>query len=101
MAEVEWSREEAALPERDDDWEEIVTLRVRANQRLGPERVRAVERDFGMSGGVLKLRVRRAMEGYLRDRLGLEMANGRMSPGLLEEIPKPGRSETNSPSARF
>lgn len=101
MAEIEWSREEAPLPEPDFDWEEIVTLRVRANQRLGPEQVRAVERDFGMSGGLLKLRVRRAMEGYLRDRLGLGMADGRMLPNLLEEIPKPGRSEPNSPSARF
>jgi len=41
-------------------------------------------RDYAMRNGVLKLKVRKAMEGYLRDRLGLTMTDGRPPPRLLE-----------------
>jgi len=37
-----------------------------------------------MRNGVLKLKVRKAMEGYLRARLGLAMADGRLAVRLLE-----------------
>jgi hypothetical protein len=37
-----------------------------------------------MRNGALKLKVRKAMEGYLRDRLGLAMANGKPPMRLLE-----------------
>ena len=37
-----------------------------------------------MRSGVLKLKVRKAMEGYLRDRLGLTMAGGKPALRLLE-----------------
>jgi hypothetical protein len=84
IAEVEWSRESAELPEPDKDWEQWVTLRVSPNQALNEEQRKAVERDYAMRNGVLKLKVRKAMEGYLRDRLGLAMADGRLPARLLE-----------------
>lgn len=85
ISEVEWSRETAELPGRDKDWEHIVTLKLTPDPKLSPEQRKAVERDFAMSNGTLKLKVRKAMEGYLRDRLGIAMANGKMPVKLLEE----------------
>ncbi|MCX6880187.1 MAG: WYL domain-containing protein [Verrucomicrobia bacterium] len=84
IAEVEWSRERAELPAEDKDWKQWVTLRVRPHQDLNEAQHKAVERDYAMRGRVLKLRVRKAMEGYLRDRLGLAMADGKPPVRLLE-----------------
>ena len=84
IAEVEWSREEAEPPAGDKDWEEWVTLRVIPHRGLKDEQRKAVERDYAMRNGVLKLKVRKAMEGYLRDRLGLAMADGKLPVRLLE-----------------
>lgn len=61
-----------------------VTLRVRPHQGLSEAQRKAVERDYAMRNGVLKLKVRKAMEGYLRDRLGLTMADGKAQQKLLE-----------------
>ena len=68
IAEVDWSREEAELPMLDQDWEEWVTLRVHPHHGLSDAARKAVERDYAMRNGLLKLKVRKAMEGYLRDR---------------------------------
>jgi len=84
IAEVEWSREEAELPTGDKDWEQWVTLRVSPHHGLSEEQRKTVERDFAMRSGVLKLKVRKSMEGYLRDRLGLAMADGKLPVRLLE-----------------
>jgi len=51
---------------------------------LTEEQRKAVERDYAMRNGVLKLKVRKAMEGYLRDRLGLTMPDGKLPVRLLE-----------------
>ena len=84
IAEVEWSREPAVQPLLDRDWNEWVTLRVSPHRGLKAVQRKAVERDYAMRNGVLKLKVRKAMEGYLRDRLGLTMADGKAPPKLLE-----------------
>jgi len=84
IAEIEWSREEAELPTKDKDWELWVTLRVHPHHLLSDEQRKAVERDYAMRNGILKLKVRKAMEGYLRDRLGLTMTDGKPPPRLLE-----------------
>ena len=39
-----------------------------------------------MRNGALKLKVRKAMEGYLRERLGLAMADGKPALRLLAPI---------------
>jgi len=84
IGEIEWSREVTELPAKDKDWETWVTLKVTPHKDLTIEQRKAVERDFAMTGGTLKLKVRKAMEGYLRDRLGLAMADGKMPVRLLE-----------------
>lgn len=84
ISEIEWSREQARLPQPDAEWQEMVTLRVRANRSLDKVRRQAVELDYGMTNGVLELKVRKAMEGYLRDRLGLSMTDGSVPVPLLE-----------------
>ena len=83
IAEVEWSRE-AELPAPDKGWEQWVTLQVRPHRGLSDEQRKAVERDYAMRNGILKHKVRKAMEGYLRDRLGLAMADGKPALRLLE-----------------
>jgi hypothetical protein len=84
IAEIEWSREQTELPVFDKNWEEWVTLRVSPNRSLKEAQRKTVERDYAMRNGVLKLKVRKAMEGYLRDRLGLTMADGKPPQKLLE-----------------
>ena len=61
-----------------------MTLRVSPHRGLGDEQRKTVERDYAMRNGVLKLKVRKAMEGYLRDRLGLTMTDGKPPVRLLE-----------------
>lgn len=84
ISEVEWSRETAQLPQPDRDWDEWVTLRVRANRSLDKARRQAVEFDYGMTNGVLELKVRKAMQDYLRERLGLPLVDGTEAGSLLE-----------------
>lgn len=84
IAEIEWSREATQLPSVDKDWQEWVTLQISPHRSLKDEQRKAVERDYAMRNGMLKLKVRKAMEGYLRDRLGLAMANGKPPQRLLE-----------------
>ena len=86
IAEVEWSREQAELPMADKDWEQSVTLRVQPHHDLNEAQRMAVERDFAMRNGTLKLKVRKAMEGYLRGRLGLTIADGKPALRLLEAM---------------
>jgi hypothetical protein len=84
IAEVEWSREPAELPTADKDWDEWVTLRLRPHRDLKEAQRKAVERDYAMRNGLLKVKVRKAMEGYLRERLGLPLADGKFPVRLLE-----------------
>jgi predicted DNA-binding transcriptional regulator YafY len=84
MLEIEWSKQHAPIPEPDTEWEEWTTLRLRANRGLSRPERQAVELDYGMTTGVLKIRVRKAMLGYQLDRLGL--ASAERTP--LLEIPR-------------
>jgi hypothetical protein len=81
ILEIEWSKQYAPIPESDTEWEEWTTLRLRANRGLSRPERQSVELDYGMTTGVLEIRVRKAMLGYQLDRLGL--TNGGGSP-LLE-----------------
>ncbi len=51
---------------------------------LTTDQRKMVEQDYAITGGSLKLNVRKAMEGYLRDRLGLTMADGKLPVRLLQ-----------------
>lgn len=84
IPEIEWSKQQAPLPQPDRDWNEWVTLRLRANRGLDKMSRQAVEFDYRMTGGELEIKVRRAMEPHLRQRLGLPQADGTTTTGLLE-----------------
>ena len=84
IAEIEWTRDLMALPRPDEEWESFVTLKVRPHRSLAALQKQAVEMNFGMTGGSLKIKVRKAMEGYLRERLGLPREAGGESIQLLE-----------------
>ncbi|MEI7910143.1 MAG: hypothetical protein WCK77_10940 [Verrucomicrobiota bacterium] len=84
IADVEWSREQAEAPQEDKDWNQRVTIQIRAHLELSEGQRKAVERDYAMRGGVLKIKVRKAIEGYLRERLGLAMADCSPALRLLE-----------------
>lgn len=58
------------LSQVDTEWLEVVTLIFRANPGLSAEKQQALEMDFGMEGGYLRLPCRRAMKIYALRRLG-------------------------------
>ncbi|MGB0776052.1 MAG: WYL domain-containing protein, partial [Akkermansiaceae bacterium] len=62
----------------DEDWQRVVVVKVRANGMLSEQAQRAIELDYGIrkKGGVLKLKVRKAMEGYLLDHLRIGREGG-------------------------
>lgn len=85
ISEADWPEEESeAPPEKDKSWETWVTLRLKPNRHL-PETTRAaVELDYGMQSGVITVRVREAMENYLRHRLGVPLRDGTRPEPRLE-----------------
>lgn len=65
MEEAEWPGEEFTPPVRDEAWEKIVTVTLRANPELEEEARKGIERDYGMKGGRLRIEVREAMREYV------------------------------------
>jgi hypothetical protein len=55
----------------DADWNETVDVILAPNENLSPSQRAAVEADYGMSHGTVKIQVRRAMVLYMLDSLGL------------------------------
>ncbi len=85
MADAEWPEEEpAAPPKPDTDWETWTTLTLRPHRALSSNSRDAVELDYGMKKGVITVRVRLAMENYLRARLRLPLRNGSEPEPRLE-----------------
>lgn len=78
-------KHEGSLPVPDKEWQTEVTLKVKPNSALTEEQQKMVERDYGMTKGVLKLKVSKAMEGYVRQRLGLPLESGAAVIPLLQE----------------
>ncbi len=54
----------------DEAWHKQVSLVIRPHERLGAAARRALELDYGMQGGVLRWLTRKALEIYVRRRLG-------------------------------
>lgn len=71
-------------------------LKVTPNPKLGAELRKAIERDYATTGGTLKLKVRKAMEGYLHDRLGLAVASDTLAVRLLEMGHPPNKQRPQS-----
>jgi predicted DNA-binding transcriptional regulator YafY len=85
MSAARWPDEESdPPPATDDDWNTWVTLTLKAHRGLPAAARSAVELDYGMSRGKILLKVRKAMENYLRHRLGLPLRDGTQPAPRLE-----------------
>jgi WYL domain len=69
-----------AEPSGDRAWHETVTLRIRPHPALTPAQRRAIEIDYGMTKGILRIEVRAALAYYARKRLGLDRAPDTVKP---------------------
>lgn len=65
-------RPQTINPEQDKDWFEVVTLLIGPNPAFSDDQRRVVELDYGMTEGVLEIRIRRAFLYYALKRLGLD-----------------------------
>ncbi|MGI8603070.1 MAG: WYL domain-containing protein [Verrucomicrobiales bacterium] len=83
-SDAEWPVDAEPLKARDKAWLEEVTLVLKATATLDETQRRAIEIDYGMRRGVLRITVRRALENYLRDRLHLPLSDGSIPKRSLE-----------------
>ena len=89
IADAEWPQSTDEPLPRDAGWEEFATLKLQPASGLDEAQRAAIAQDYRMdSKGRLTIKVRRAMEGYLRARLHLPMADGNAPAPQLEEIRK-------------
>jgi len=87
---ADWPGENFAAPVKDEAWERETTLIFRANRELNEERRRAMERDYGMIGGTLEVRVREAMREYVLAQLRVPAMDGEERMRHLELVPGEG-----------
>lgn len=71
-------------PVADFEWDEWVTLTLRASRALGAVERKAIEMDYGMRAGKIRYRVRGAMLRYAVDHLRLQMPGMEGLPVHLE-----------------
>ncbi len=96
MEGVEWPGEEFAPPAADEDWRRMVTLELAPHPALDAEQRRAIELDYGMRNGGLKVTVRAAMREYFlaHCRIPVLDEQGRPRPRHLELVgEEPGGEE--------
>ncbi|MCB1077799.1 MAG: WYL domain-containing protein [Verrucomicrobiae bacterium] len=85
IRETEWpsARPVDDLP-RDEDWETYEELTLVANPESPEDQRKAVESDYGMKAGKLRITVRRAMRDYTLNHLHLSNRKGKKAPWLRE-----------------
>jgi hypothetical protein len=86
FVESEWPEQRPAPPRTDAAWDTWVTLRLRAHRGQGEASRRAVELDYGMTNGVLEIKVRQAQANYLRARLQVPLMDGTAPLPQLELV---------------
>lgn len=67
-------------PEDDADWQQMVELVIIAHPKLPPTAREAIEMDYGMTGGELRLNCRKALTWYVKRRLGLIPGHETLAP---------------------
>ncbi|MBY6201046.1 WYL domain-containing protein [Maritalea mobilis] len=80
MLDVEVGAARGSSPEEDVDWLEEVVLEIGPHPDLSDAQKRVFEMDYGMTDGVAKIPVRRALLYYALKRLGLDTDPGARSP---------------------
>ena len=81
---AEWPGELFISPTRDEAWERMVTVVLRANSQLDAVQRATIERDYGMKSGKLEVTMREAMREYCLAHL--RVATGNERPQHLELI---------------
>lgn len=69
----------AAEVDRDTEWSRKLTLTIAPHPELGPAGRQAIEMDYGMTDGQLRLECRAAVLWYVRRRLGLIPGHEKMA----------------------
>ena len=57
----------------DKDWSSWITLTIAPNPGLSPAQKKVIERNYGMCGGTVDLKVRKALAYDTKHRLGLDL----------------------------
>lgn len=71
-------------PKDDSDWNEEIDIVVIPHRKLKPAQQKIIQRDYGMRGGKLKIRVRRAMLFYLINHLKLDTGKYKLKPKEIQ-----------------
>jgi len=72
ILEIRGSRESETSADKDRDWHSEVTLEVAPHPDLSEMQAKVIALDYGMRGGKVKIKVRRALLYYALRRLGLD-----------------------------
>lgn len=56
----------------DDDWNEIITLELKPHPKLGEHMRKSLEFDYDIQNGLIELKVRRALVGYVLQRISVD-----------------------------
>jgi hypothetical protein len=85
VLEVGETRESEIEPNNDDSWKREITLRFEAHPELTGGARKAVELDYGMTNGVLKITTRVCLTYYLERQFGMD-ADAPKSQGVRQQI---------------
>lgn len=80
MLEIRGSRERRNSADEDRDWHAEVTLKIGPHPELSEVQARVIALDYGMRGGKVEIKVRRAWLYYALKRLGLDTAPEARAP---------------------
>jgi hypothetical protein len=72
---------------KDEAWHAITTIQIKPHRLLNTQQAKLVERDYGMTSGMLVIRARRALVRYLLVNLGLD--ENRSPPRQVLELAEP------------
>jgi WYL domain-containing protein len=71
----------------DDEWTEMVVLKLQAHPELSDKQKRALRYDYNMQDGAIKLKVRRALVGYLLQQMKVDTtAEHSLNPNAYQLI---------------
>lgn len=77
---VDGSRTDSVDSSVDREWHTKVTLRIGPHPRMKEAQRRAIERDFGMTNGVVNVISRVCLSYYVERQLGLDLEPGQVPP---------------------
>lgn len=80
ILEIRRSRESEVPAEDDCDWNTEVTLEIGPHPALSETHAKVIALDYGMRGGKVKIKIRRALLYYTLRRLGLDIDPGARKP---------------------